>query len=82
MINPEHCPRECEYSKLKAEIERLRAEVDGWKHTALAMRDASIHWERETGPSPRCAEIQNIYFDAAMFGKFTNIYAQQSENKP
>lgn len=60
---------------LEREIERLRAqrnekarEIAGWKRTALAMRDEAIYWLRD-GPH-RYNEIERLYFDAAMFGRF------------
>lgn len=54
------------------EIERLRRDRGGWQHTALALRDAAISWEKD-GVS-RYERIERMYFDAAMAGRFTETY--------
>jgi hypothetical protein len=68
-----------EAAKLRAWIERLTAEIEGWKHTALAMRDAAIFWKQDG--RDRSDDIQNIYFDAAMFGRWYGVYRGTCEQK-
>ena len=51
-------------------VDSRLTEIDGWKRTALAMRDASIEWSQDG--KNRCDEIQRLYFDAAMFKQFSS----------
>ena len=57
--------------KLRAEIECLTAQVDGWKRTALAMRDAAIFWDRDG--KNRYEEIERMYMDAALLGRWADV---------
>ena len=58
--------------KWKAEIERLLRERSGWQRTALAMRDAAIFWDRDA--VSRYERIEQMYMDAALLDKFTEVY--------
>lgn len=49
---------------LAAQAITLQAEIDGWKRTALAMRDEAIGWAQDG--NSRSDAIQRLYFDAAL----------------
>lgn len=57
-------------------IRKKNAQILGWELTALAMRDAAICWDLDG--KNRCDEIQRMYFDAALLGKYTEMYRRDN----
>ncbi len=52
------------------ELLDIKRRVGGWQSTALAMRDTAIGWDRDG--KNRYDEIENLYMDAALLGKFAD----------
>ena len=62
-----------EIGQLVASRKKAEADVDAWKRTALALRDAAIAF-RKTGDVKHYDAIENMYMDAALLNRHTVVY--------